>query len=116
MNILILMTIILLPVPRIATPAPHILKQHSNLLAISTVALIGASVADIETSFAAINNGAHESNPFMRPFMHSRASAYAMIGAMDALTIWVARRHHLPWLPLISASTHGVAAGLNLRY
>jgi hypothetical protein len=89
--------------------------------------LVAMTVLDIETTFAAIHNGAHEANPVIKPFIkNGRPATYAFEIGIDALTLWTAYKMRASenktlnktwWiLPTIMATGHGVAGGLNLRY
>lgn len=89
--------------------------------------LVTMTVFDVETTFGAIRNGAHEANPIMKPFIDSgRPATYALQLGIDALLIFVAYEmkkssnsdFNKRWwvLPMVSATEHAVCGGLNLRY
>jgi hypothetical protein len=89
--------------------------------------LVAMTIFDVETTFSAVRNGAHEANPIMKPFVNSgRPVTYAIEFAIDAAILFLAyelKKSKNPnlnktwWVvPMISGTAHGVCAGLNLRY
>jgi hypothetical protein len=89
--------------------------------------LVLMTVFDIESTFSAIHNGAHEANPVMKPFVKSgRLATYGINLAVDALIIWASyeikgsknKDLKKTWwlLPMITGTAHGVCGGLNMRY
>ena len=89
--------------------------------------LIVTTVFDMETTFAAIHNGAHEANPIMKPFVNSgRPATYGVELGLDALIIFMAyemkkskhKEFNHTWfvLPMAVGTAHGIAGGLNMRY
>jgi len=89
--------------------------------------LVAMTIFDVETTFAAIRNGAHEANPVMKPFVNNgRVATYAFTLAIDGLILWAAHEMRTSenkgfmktwWiLPGIAGTAHGVAGGLNLRF
>lgn len=89
--------------------------------------LVASTIFDVETTFAAIHNGAHEANPLMKPFVNKgRVPTYAVQLGVDAILLSIAyeikksshRDLQKVWwvLPTVAATGHTVASGLNLRY
>ncbi len=87
--------------------------------------LIGSTIFDTETTFAALDNcpNCKEGNPMMRPFIKSgRAATYAFQGAIDAGIIYwsyrLKKEHRKIWwvLPVVMGVSHAVAGGFNLRF
>ena len=80
---------------------------------------VAATVADVETTQACIRAGTcHEGNPMMG---QSRAQQYGVSMGLNAINAWISYRsskHGGKWwiLPAISAGSHVVAGGLNLRF
>jgi hypothetical protein len=89
--------------------------------------LIATTLFDVETTFAAIHNGACEANPILKPFVKSgRPATYGFELGADALFLFIAyemkasKNSNLnkAWfiLPMVAGTVHGIAGGLNLRY
>ncbi len=87
--------------------------------------LVGATVFDAESTFAALNKCANciEGNPIMRPLINSgRPATYAVEGAADVgLIAWSYKLkkdgNKLWWLPpVVVGAVHGLAGGFNLRF
>lgn len=89
--------------------------------------LVAMTVFDLETTFSAIHNGAHEANPIMKPFVNSgRPATYAVQLGIDAAILFLAYElkksknpdfNKIWWVaPMLSGTAHGVCGGLNLRY
>lgn len=89
--------------------------------------LVLMTIFDVETTFAAIRNGAHEANGLMRPFIkNGRLATYGMQLGIDALAIWLAyemkgskhKEFRKTWwlVPSVIGTGHGIAGGLNCRY
>jgi lysylphosphatidylglycerol synthetase-like protein (DUF2156 family) len=89
--------------------------------------LVLMTVFDVETTFSAIHNGAHEANPLIKPFTkNGRLATYGVQFGIDALILWLAYEmkgsknqdfRKIWWIaPSIVGTAHGVAGGLNLRY
>lgn len=96
----------------------------TNFVLVSTY-LVAMTIFDVETTFAAIRNGAHEANPIMRPFIkRGRGATYGMQMGINAIVIGSAYlmkkdpKWNKAWwvIPSVWATGHGVAGGLNLRY
>lgn len=88
----------------------------------TAVAFMSASKAlDIESTFYAINNGAVEANPIMKPFVNSgRHATYvvsaAVIGAASAMTYKLKKETKLWWIfPLGITVTQTLVGIRNLR-
>jgi hypothetical protein len=89
--------------------------------------LVAMTVFDVETTFAAVRNGAHETNPVMKPFVKSgRPATYGISLGIDAAFLLLAYEMkkssnvtlNKTWwvLPSMAATGHGIAGGMNLRY
>jgi hypothetical protein len=89
--------------------------------------LITMTVFDVETTFSAVHNGAHEANPIMKPFVQSgRPATYAFEFGTDAIILFIAyemkgsknSNFNKTWFisPMIAGTVHGIAGGLNLRF
>lgn len=88
--------------------------------------LVGTTVFDVETTFAALNkcgNTCHEGNSLMYPLVQSgRPAVYAVNGAIDAgLIAWSYKLKKdgskLWWfLPIVAGTAHGLAGGFNMRF
>jgi len=96
----------------------------TNFILISTY-LIATTIFDVETTFVAIRNGAHEANPIMKPFIkNGRVATYGMQMGINTIIIGTAYlmkkdpKWNKAWwiIPSVWATGHGVAGGLNLRY
>ena len=83
------------------------------------------TIFDVETTFAAIRNGAHEANPIMRPFIkRGRGATYGMQMGINTIIIGSSylmkkdpKWNKVWWIiPSVAATGHGIAGGLNLRY
>ena len=95
-----------------------------NFITVSSY-LILTTIFDLETTFSAIRNGAHEANPIMRPFVkRGRGATYGMQMGINAIVIGTSYlmkkdpKWNKGWwvIPLVVATGHGVAGGLNLKY
>lgn len=82
---------------------------------------MAAMVMDYEVTFVALDRGAREANPLMRPLVtNGRAVTYGVMVPLHLLMLWSA--HHRRgedrwWLPLaVSISGHGVGIGFGLRF
>ncbi len=92
----------------------------------ATVFLTGATMLDVESTFAALDNCNHtckEGNPVMRPLLNSgRPAVYVVEGAVDVgLMAWSYKMkkdgNKLWWLfPVVVGVTHAVAGGINMRF
>lgn len=88
--------------------------------------LVLMTIFDVETTFTAIRNGAHEANPCMKPFAKNRAAMYGVQLGIDAIVIFAAYKmkgseHKLFnrtwWIgPSVIGTSHAICGGLNLRY
>jgi len=98
----------------------------TNFVLVSTY-LVAMTIFDVETTFAAIRNGAHEANPIMKPFIkRGRAATYGIQMGINTIVIgtsYLMKKSDNPdlrktwWvIPSVVATSHGVAGGLNLRY
>ena len=96
----------------------------TNFILVSTY-LVAATIFDVETTFSAIRNGAHEANPIMKPFIkRGRGATYGMQMGINAIVIGSSylmkkdpKWNKVWWvIPSVWATGHGVAGGLNLRY
>lgn len=88
-----------------------------------SAALTASSVYDLETTFAAIKNGAREGNPIMRPIINAgRPAAYPVNMAINTGLMYLSYRYkkngHFNWwiIPVAATVGHTVAGSLNLRF
>lgn len=86
--------------------------------------LVGSTIFDVETTFAAINNGAIEANPIMKPFIkNGRLATYGVQLGLDAAIIYASYKMkesskfgRVWWVaPMFIGTSHTVCGGLNLR-
>ncbi len=92
----------------------------------SNAFLVGTTVFDMESTFAALNkcgNTCREGNPLLRPLFNSgRPVVYVVEGAVDVgLITWSYKLkkagNKLWWFPPVAVgSIHGLWGGVNLRF
>jgi hypothetical protein len=90
---------------------------------IASAVLTASSVYDLETTFAALKNGAREGNPIMRPIINAgRPVAYPVNMAINTGIMYLSYRYkkrgNYGWwlLPAVGTIGHTVAGSLNLRF
>jgi hypothetical protein len=90
---------------------------------IASAVLTASSVYDLETTFAALKNGAREGNPIMRPIINAgRPVAYPVNMAINSGIMYLSYRYkkrgYYGWwlLPTVVTIGHTVAGSLNLRF
>src|SRR4030042_374245 len=84
--ILIILVLLTMALPQ-ARPAEKVID--TEFICVSSY-LVLMTIFDVETTFSAIRNGAHEANPIMKPFTKNRAYMYGVQLGVDALAIGIA--------------------------
>ena len=121
--VLIILVLLTMALPN-ARPEEKVIDK--NFIAVSSY-LVAMTIFDVESTFSAVRNGAHEANPIMKPFVKSgRPATYAIELGADALFIFIAYEmkaskkttFNKTWwiVPMVAGTAHGICGGLNLRY